>query len=200
MKLIITEEEKSRILGMHQSATSRQYLKEETTIKNGAAIAKWTAQVAFQKKFPQYTAMEGYIFGVTQETSDGGKSQNGSVSAPMSIFVSAAGLSNVKVPFYDVEFNMGSYGVVAGNPNAIFIDNDPPRSAANNKVDMNYIANAVSKVSQDTLNKAWMGADPRLKGGINLEQLKQIGAPQKIIAMVESGGTTSVKPATPTKP
>ena len=200
MKLIITEEEKNRILGMHQSATSRQYLKEQTTIKNGAAIAKWTAQVAFQKKFPQYTAMEGYIFGVTQETSDGGKSQNGSVSAPMFQFISAAGLSNVKVPFYDVEFNMGSYGVAAGNPNAIYIDNDPPRSPANDKVDMNYIANAVSKVSQDTLNKAWMGADSRLKGGINLEQLKQIGAPQKIIAMVQSGGATPVKPATPTKP
>ena len=30
MKLIITEEEKSRILGMHQSATSRQYLMENT--------------------------------------------------------------------------------------------------------------------------------------------------------------------------
>jgi hypothetical protein len=30
MKLIITEEEKNRILGMHQSATSRQYLKEQT--------------------------------------------------------------------------------------------------------------------------------------------------------------------------
>jgi hypothetical protein len=29
MKLIITEEEKNRILGMHQSATSRQYLMEE---------------------------------------------------------------------------------------------------------------------------------------------------------------------------
>jgi len=29
-KFIITEEERSRILGMHQSATSKQYLKEET--------------------------------------------------------------------------------------------------------------------------------------------------------------------------
>ncbi len=29
MKLIITEEERSRILGMHQNATTRQYLKED---------------------------------------------------------------------------------------------------------------------------------------------------------------------------
>ena len=189
-----------RVIKEQGVRTSTQYLKEQTTIKNGAAIAKWTAQAIFSKKVPQYTAMEGYIFGVTQLPSNSEPAQRGIICAPIAIFVSVAGLSNVKVPFYDVEFSVGSYAIPDGNPNTISIDNEPPRSPVNQKVDMNYIANAVSKVSQDTLNKAWMGADPRLKGGINLDQLKQIGAPQKIIAMVESGGATSVKPATPTKP
>jgi hypothetical protein len=39
-KFIITEEERSRILGMHQSATSKQYLKED-----GPSDAEWMAYV-----------------------------------------------------------------------------------------------------------------------------------------------------------
>ncbi len=43
MKLIITEEERSRILGMHQSATSRQYLNEGDAV----TVASGTISVPY---------------------------------------------------------------------------------------------------------------------------------------------------------
>jgi hypothetical protein len=61
-KFIITEEEKSRILGMHQSATSRQYLKEsfkgpdgvvyKLDFKDVDSFNKFTAQSSAGVPFP----------------------------------------------------------------------------------------------------------------------------------------------------
>ena len=50
MKLIITEEERSRIIGMHQNATSRQYLMEDRRLLNEEPqVAKMTVQIPTTK-------------------------------------------------------------------------------------------------------------------------------------------------------
>lgn len=56
-KFIITEEEKSRILGMHQTATSKHYLMEQTIASTQAsAFVNEFNRVMTAYKLPGYTA------------------------------------------------------------------------------------------------------------------------------------------------
>jgi hypothetical protein len=57
MKFLISEEEKSRILEMHQNATSRQYLMEQTIANTQAALfVNEFNRVMTAYKLPSYTA------------------------------------------------------------------------------------------------------------------------------------------------
>ena len=56
-KLIITEEEKSRILGMHQNATSKHYIMEQSIANTqAAAFVNEFNRVMTAYKLPAYTA------------------------------------------------------------------------------------------------------------------------------------------------
>ena len=97
-KFLITEEEKSRILGMHKSAIAKEFLGEQATPAPAAAAPTTTTQTTQPPAAPSQQAIKKEFIVVKNGTSVGMASINTDVKAVITK------LNDKNGAYYSVEF------------------------------------------------------------------------------------------------
>jgi hypothetical protein len=97
-KFLITEEEKSRILGMHKSAIAKEFLGEQATPPAAAATPTTTTQTTQPPAVPSQQAIKKEFIVVKNGTSVGMSSINTDVKAVITK------LNDKNGTYYSVEF------------------------------------------------------------------------------------------------